>query len=98
MIKTMKGLAQTETKALQSGENTTQGDYQITKISRVARRTTIHCFLGKKEARGPQWRLSSLRIKKSQREVFFHGLQNEAVGLIDRGCCGGQKEKIIKKD
>jgi len=52
MIKTMKGLAQTKTKALQSRENTTQGDYQITEVSRVASRTTIHCFLEKKEASG----------------------------------------------
>lgn len=44
MIKTWKGFAQTETEALQSRENTNQGDYQITKISRVVSRTTIHCF------------------------------------------------------
>ena len=44
MIKTLKGFTQTETDALQSRENTTQGDYQITKLSRVASRTTIHCF------------------------------------------------------
>lgn len=35
MIKAMKGLAQQETKALQSAENTSQGDYQMTKIPRA---------------------------------------------------------------
>lgn len=44
MIKTWKGFAQTDTEALQSRENIIQGDYQITKISRVVSRTTIHCF------------------------------------------------------
>lgn len=71
MIKTMKGFTQTETEALQPREHTTQGDYQITEISRVASRATIHCFSEKKEARGPQWKLSSLRIKKNHEGKYF---------------------------
>jgi len=63
----------------------------------VASRTTTRSFLEKKESRGLQWKLSSPRIKKSQKEVFFHILQNEAVELIDTGCCEGQKGKWIKK-
>lgn len=70
MIRIMKWLAQKETQALQSRENTTQGDCQITKISRVANRATIHCFLEKKEARGSQWKLSSLRIKNHEGKCF----------------------------
>lgn len=71
MIKAMKGLAQQETKALQAAENTSQGDYQITKISRAASRTTIHCFLKKTEARGPQWKLSNLGTKKIMKGSAF---------------------------
>lgn len=53
MIKTLKCFTQTATEALQSRENTTQRDYQITKISRVASRTTIHCFSEKGSKRLP---------------------------------------------
>lgn len=53
MIKKWIGFTQTETEALQSRENTAQGDYQITKMSGVARRTAMHCFSEKEGSKRP---------------------------------------------